>query len=461
MRNILPFLLFAFLSVAPLQAETLKEALTIAYRDNPELEAARAQLRALDENMAKTNASWIPSVSGTAKIEKSYDTSILSIQTDLRTRSLGASAGVNSLNIFSLIGDIRNVAALIKAGREQLRDSEATILLNTVQAYVGVLRDGQVLKLQEKQVEVLTRNLEQVKVQFEVGELTRTDVAQSEARRAAVLSDAIAARGTLNVSRATYRRLVGHLPDNLEDAPPIPSVPENLDAAKRRAIHKSPLLRAAHFAERAALHESQSAKADLLPSITAYASYNKVESRYSAIPAYDQTNTSRTLGAQLSVPIFTGGLRHAEIRRAQEVRSQRVLELYAARRLVVEAVNSSWANLSAARSVITAAKSAVEANAIALEGVRQERAVGSRTTLDVLNAEAEYLSAQVGLVRARSNAVISAYALLAAIGELDAQSLGLEAEIYDPKDHYKSSRFRLIGWGRSVKNKALENEDQD
>jgi len=443
--------MMAFAS-SPAAAESLAEALAQAYTSNPDLAAQRAALRAVDEDVAAAVSGYRPSLSGQASIDRVDD----NVSSGSNT-SKAASASVNQpvFRGFRTRNSVRAADSQVLAQRERLRTSEQQVLLNAVTAYMDVVRDEAVLRLNQNQVEVLQRQLEANRDRFEVGELTRTDVAQSEARLSTAISNRTAAEATLTASREAYRRVIGQLPGSLDASPELPALPPTADEAIAVATEESPILLAARYAEQAQRYNVSVNKGAVLPSVDATAgvswrqdgfSRTGLDNDFPGTVTGGRDRTSASVGATLTVPLYQGGSEYAAVRRAQQVQSQRVLEIASAERQVTESARNAWEQLRTARSTIQSASEAVRAGEIALEGVTQEQMVGSRTILDVLDAQQELLNARVSLVRAQRDQYVAAYTLLGAMGRLTAEDLGLPVEVYDPTEHYKRTRGRLIGW---------------
>ncbi|MEX6723128.1 TolC family outer membrane protein [Parapedomonas caeni] len=425
-------------------AETLEEALGLAYSSNPDLAAQRAALRAVDEDVASAVSGYRPDIGVTSAITR---TDVDDGTDAATTKSVSGQLSQSLFSGLRTVNSVKAADAAVLAGRESLRFSEISVLRDAVAAYMDVVRDEEVLRLNQNNVEVLQRQLQASRDRFEVGELTRTDVAQSEARLSSAVSARIAAEGNLTASREAYRRVIGQAPGTLGKPGQLPALPATVDEAIEVALKESPVALAARYTEQAAGHNVAVAKGAVLPSLSANLglSYRKNDTT-AAVTTIDDDRVTSTVGLTLTVPLYQAGAEYASVRRAQQVRSQRMLEIASAERQVVEGVRNAWEGLRTARSTITSARSAVTANEIALEGVKQEQEVGSRTILEVLNAEQELLVARSELVTAERNEVVAAYALLGAIGRLGARELALSVDIYDPAEHYKKSKWRLFGW---------------
>lgn len=444
---------YAILAAEPVAAETLEDALSAAYTSNPTLAAERAALRATDEAVPQAISGWRPNVSlgvnyGQTRIESETPTSLFGFGNQVfennRTVNPFGVQGRVQQPIFrggrTLYGT-RQAEAQILAGREQLRQTEQSVLLAAVSAYMDVLRDEAVLDLNQNQVEVLKRQLEASQDRFRVGEITRTDVAQSEARLSFAVSNVASAQAQLTASRAAYERVVGRAPGTLEEPPPLPPLPSSELDARNIALDINPTLLASRYAEEASRQAIKVARGSLLPSADVLLDYQHGEDQ----SAVGDMSTRYSVTGQLNVPLYQSGSAYSRLRQARQVNSQNRIQIVEARRAVVEQVANSWESLRSAKSSIRAGREQVRANEIALEGVRQEAAVGSRTTLDVLDAEQELLLSRVSLVRSERNEYVAAYQLLASTGQLTAQQLGLSVPIYDPTDHYDKVRFQSFG----------------
>lgn len=425
--------------------ETLDGALAKAYAGSPELRDARADLRAVDERVSQALSGWRPSVSvsGSGGVERSDSGSTTSRPAQHLNPVSGTFQVVQPLYSGGKTeAGIRQADNEILAGRSVLRSTEQTVLLGAVQAYMDVLRDQARLQLTKNNEEVLQRQLEATQDRFDVGEVTRTDVAQAEARLARAKADRLSAEGQLAVSGATYERVIGEKPVALEAAPPLPSLPASLRDALQIGLAENPDLEAANHSERAARAAVRVAFGELLPSLDLEGRVSR--SHETALEG--QSSEDEALLARLTVPLYQSGVEHSRVREAKERRNQRRIQIEQARRQVVEQVTQAWETLTSTRSNITAREQEVRANEIALEGVREEAQVGSRTTLDVLDAEQELLDARVALVEAQRDEYVAGFSLLSAVGRLSVRSLGVPVESYDPVAHYDKVRNKWWGW---------------
>jgi outer membrane protein len=425
---------------APAFADTLQQAIALAYQTNPTLLAQRANQRALDESIVQARAGLRPSidVSANANYSRTWDDAIGDSESD----SGGASVGL-SQNLYTggrLAHGITAAQATILAGRENLRDIEQSVLTSVIQAYADVIRDTEILRVRQENLTVLRRQLDESNARFEVGEITRTDVAQSEARLAQSEADLASAQAQLSVSRAAYAAVVGQTPTDLAPMPDLPGVPTDFDAALDVALLDNPGVRAAAYTLEAAEANVAAAKSEYLPSVRATASYGGSTNDLSSFDLADRT--SFQAGATLSVPLFTGGLNASRVAQALERANAAQINVEGERRATLQSVSSAFAQVLSARSTLAAGEEAVRAASVAAEGVRQEAQVGLRTTLDVLNQELELRSAQVTLASARRNEYVAQANLLAAMGKLEGQDLDHSIEAYDPMDNFNRVRNR-------------------
>jgi outer membrane protein len=454
-------LVIAFLVVSilgrPASAETLEEALADAYLINPVLNAERARLRATDEQVALAKSGLRPFVSGSADYNyvnqnsdrggggaNAIDIGAAGITTDGVTTPHGYSVQLTQplFEGFQNLNAIRQAKATVQAAREVLRSVEQTVLLDAATAYVNVVRDQAIVRLRENDVTVLTEQLKATKDRFDVGEVTRTDVAQAEARRSEALATLAAAQANLKTSRAAYEQIIGHPPSNLVTPASIRHLlPSNINEAMTLGDGENPLILASVYNEEASLYIVQQIMGELLPEVTLEAQYEK---RFDQSESLKELETTTVTG-RVNVPFYQGGGVSARVRQAKETNNQLKKEVEDARLRVHADVIANWGILQSSGPAIESAQAAVEANKIALTGVREEEKVGQRTTLDVLDATRELLNSQIGLVTALRDRIVSEYSVYAAIGRMDAQSLGLPVPYYDPIEHYDIVRGKWFG----------------
>jgi outer membrane protein len=436
-------------SAGPAAAETLKEAMAAAYANNPSLAAARAGQQATSEQYVQQLNRIKPTLGAQAQLDQET-TSPGKFDDFSRLVTVGVRLTQPVYRGGQIQAGIAGSKHRVDAGREQLRATENQTIFDTVTAYMDVLRLQSEVELTANQVKVLERQLQASKDRFEVGDLTRTDVAQSEARLALARSQNIAAEGSLANARAAYERVVGHPAQNLEPPPPLPLLPANRDEAIEQALSGSPFLIAAKKQQDAARHDVRAAKGGRLPSVDAtfqvgYTNFRGLVGAGGGVRT-GGIDYTQNIGATITVPLFQGGQQGSRIREAQALESQAEFSALNTERTTVENARTAWENLMSARATIESAKVAVDANALALEGTRAENEVGSRTILDVLDAEQELLNARVTLVRAERDAYVAAYGLLATVGRAEADDLGLPVELYRPDDYTRSARRHWFDW---------------
>ena len=429
-------------------AETLTEALVKTYAGNPTIMAQRAQLRSLDEGVAAARAAGRPQLSGTAGVNQ-----------DLFQTGGGAgrnvSAGVDvSYPLFNggrVRNSIRAADERVLAGRANLKATEGDVFTEAVGAYMDVIRDRSIVTLNQNQVRVLETNLQATRDRFEVGDLTRTDVAQSEARLALARSTLATAEGRLTGSEENYRRVIGELPDVLAPPPPLPQLPATADEAVEIALANNSDLVAIAAQARAAGRDVSVARADRLPTVSAVGTGDAINYLGTADRQFAPGSPNNVLqtgvGVQARIPIYQGGLVGARVRQAQALQSQLLERGVEVERLVVANTRAAFSSYQAAVEAIESNQVAVNANTLALEGTRAEQTVGTRNVLDVLNAEQELLNSQVALVSARRDAYVAGFALLNAMGKAEAEDLNLDGgTLYDPLVHYNRTRRRSSDW---------------
>ncbi len=438
----------ALLVASGASADTLQEALIQTYNTNPTITGQRAQLRSLDEAVAVARALGRPQVSATAGINQ-----------DLTRTGGGNGRNINAgvdvsyplFNGGSVRNSIRAADERVLAGRANLRATEGDIFTEAVGAYMDVIRDSSIVALNRNQVRVLQTNLQASRDRFEVGDLTRTDVAQSEARLALATSNLDLAEGRLTASEENYRRVIGDLPDNLAPPPPLPTLPGTPEQAVEIALANNADLVAIAAQIRAAGLDVSVARADRLPTVDAIGSGRATNYLGTADeqfgPNARNTQTQTGVGVQARIPIYQGGLVGARVRQAQAFQSQLLEQGVALERLIVSQTRAAFANYQAAQEAIESNQTAVAANTLALEGVRAEQTVGTRNVLDVLNAEQELLNSQVQLVTARRDAYVAGFALLNAMGMAEVEDLNLDGGVlYDPAANYDRVARKASDW---------------
>jgi outer membrane protein len=435
-------------------ADTLNGALVEAYRSNPTLNAQRAATRATDENVPIALGGYRPRLSATSSISEAYIDNLTRVpgpgfnsysrQTGENAVSNFGVAGTQTLfNGFQTGNRTRQAEAQVFAARETLRTTEQSVLLSAATDYMNLLRDTAIVELQQSNVTVLELTLRQTRDRFIIGEVTRTDVAQAESRLALGRSQLLNAEANANTSRAQYRQVIGVEPGRLAPGTSVDRFfPRTVAAAIARGLNENPLTTTAAYNVDAALLQVKIAEGALYPVVTATASVTK-QFGSTQVPTLLQS-LNAIIGAQVAVPLYQGGSEFATIRQAKETLGQQRLNLETARDQVRANVVQAWGQLDAAKAQIQATQAQVAAAEIALNGVREEARVGQRTTLDVLNAQQDLVSARVALVTAQHDRVVASFAVLSGVGCLSPRVMGLQIETYDSVVHYQQIRD---AWG--------------
>ncbi|RFC63158.1 transporter [Fulvimarina endophytica] len=481
-------------------AESLQGALAKAYANSQQLNAARAALRATDENVTQARASLRPFISGTGsaaatRLNSSSDSTSRvrgsntisgvtnpiiqnSIQsTDSNSTLLSATVGIQVTQTlfdgFQTPNNISAAQAQVRASQYNLSNEVQTTLFNAASAYMNVLRDRQIASLRRQNLSFLSEQVRASRARFEVGEGTRTDVSQAESQEALATALLNSALAQIAQSEANYFEIIGDAPRDLEPARVPAAVPASVTAAYDLSQREHPAIRATLAAVDAAAFQVKSAEGALLPTVELQASvqnqYQDVDGNQSSnsintgtssngLPGVNTTRSfqqtlsdqssnelSATIGAQLTVPIYQGGRASSVVRQQKEVLGQRRIEVDGTRDQVRAAVATSWAELQAARANITGYNAQVRAAQLALNGVIEERNVGQRTTLDVLNAQADVITARILLAGSQRDEVVAGYAVLSAVGRLSPEFLKLGGKRYDPNDHYIEVEDKWFG----------------
>jgi outer membrane protein len=452
------FATVAALTVGPAGAETLGGALAKAYLSNPDINQQRAAVRASDENIPKANAGFLPTVNGQASAGYSDNQFQTPVQTGLfgiksggpgellsHPRQVGVTVNQNVWNGNRTINSVRQAESSMLASREQLRNTEQNTLLNAVTDYMNVLRDSAILSLNRANVDVLKEQLRNTQDRFNVGEVTKTDVAQAQASLAGAEAQALSSQSTLQSSIAAYRQVIGDEPKSLAPVKPLDKIlPSTLTEAIAVAMVEHPAIVASLHGVDAAELNVKIFEGALLPTLSAQlqAAQQWDSPQLNVVP---NSLFNVTATAQLTIPIFQGGQEYASTRQAKEQLTQQELQTAQQRDSVRQAVTSAWWLFAVSPAVIRSSRAQVDAAAVALAGVREEAKVGQRTTLDVLNAQQTLLNARVQLVSAEHDQVVASYALLSAIGRMSTTNLGVAVAQYDPRVHFDQVKDKWIG----------------
>jgi outer membrane protein len=447
-------LLLACMGPMPALADTIEAALVRSYQNNPQLNAQRAQVRFTDENVPQALSGYRPKVAITASAGYQYlDTTSTSggdanriARLDLHganaPRSVGLTVNQTLFNGQQTANRTRAAESQVSGAREGLRVLEQSILLSAATIYMDFLRDSAIVEVQQSNVRVLEQTLKQTQDRFNVGEVTRTDVAQSEAQLAAGKTQLLTAEANLVTTRSNFRRIIGNEPQGLAPGSPVDRfLPKTLPSAVELSLIENPSVTAAMFGVDVNFLQVKVNEGALLPTVSLQASVNQ---SYEQQLTIFQTFTAGA-AAQLSVPIYQGGAVYSLIRQSKETLAQQRLVLEQTRDATRANTVTAWGQLVAGKAQVSSAQSQVTASEIALNGVREEAKAGQRTTLDVLNAQQALVNARVALVTAQHDRVVASYAVLSAVGRLSPQVLKLATTTYDPSVHYQQVRDSWFG----------------
>ncbi len=436
-KKILTFAALCLVST-PLKAEDLYSVLSFTYESNPTILAQRTYLKSLDENLALAMSGWRPTLSAQAGISATNE--------DDDTTPYGGSinASQNIFNGFNTTASIKSAEHQIRAGRYDLSSVEQSILTSAASAYVDVLKDEAVLELQIKNEQVLQRDLETNRQRFEVGEITRTDLSQSEAQLAGAKAAKIEAEGNLHASRANYVSVVGKMPENLIAPQPLDMLmPASLGEAKEIALASNPEVIASKYSQRSLNDNVMVQKSALLPSLSLEASASRMWDTGNEATEDEELQA----GAVLNIPLYDAGANRAKIRNAKQLSNQAKINIVKTERSVLKDLASNWELLKASKASIISIQTQIKASELALDGVKQEFLVGARTVLDVLNAEQALLDSRVALVQAVHAETISSFAVLSNLGRMTPTYLGLAVNPYDPNENYKDTKYKWLSIG--------------
>lgn len=431
----------------PAMAESIQGALARAYQNNSSMNSARAGVRVTDENVAIAKSGWRPTLGAVGELGYT--------SREGNRITAGSFRVVIQQSLFDGLQTLNNVRAAeaqVRAANESLRNTTQNILFDAAATYVDVLRDRQIAVLRERNLEFLSEQVRAATSRFEVGEGTRTDVAQTQAQQAAAVAQLSAARAQVQASEAIYLRLVGDRPGRLEAAAPLSKLlPNGIDAALGAALAEHPAIKATQHLVDAASFGVKSAEGALLPQLRAEAgvSHTYQDTVIGGLPGgraqSDGSSNAASVGLNLTIPIYQGGRTSAQVRQSKETLGQARIEVDVARDQVRAAVTAAWTQYVAAREVVAAGRELVSAAQLALNGVIEERNVGQRTTLDVLNAQADVITAQINVASAERDVVAASYAILSAMGRLSPERLGLNVAVYQPQEHYNAVKNKWIG----------------
>ncbi|MBV9531765.1 MAG: TolC family outer membrane protein [Bradyrhizobium sp.] len=446
--------LMACAGPAPASADTIEAALVRSYQNNPQLNAQRAQVRSTDENVPQALSGYRPKVAVTASVGYQYTDSLTTsggtptqlLRSDIHgtnpPRSVGATITQTVFNGNQTANRTRAAEAQVSGSREALRVLEQTVLFNAATIYMDYLRDAAIVEVQKSNVRVLEQTLKQTRDRFNVGEVTRTDVAQSEAQLAAGKTQELTAESQLTTTRSNFRRIIGNEPVNLAPGSPVDRfLPSTLQHAVDLSLIENPNVTAAMYGIDVNFLQVKINEGALLPNVAVQASVQQAYEQSLII----QRSFGASLVGQVSIPVYQGGAEYSLIRQSKENLAQQRLNLETTRDQTRANTVTAWGQLVAGKAQVASAQAQVTASEIALNGVREEAKAGQRTTLDVLNAQQALVNARVALVTAQHDRVVASYNVLQAVGRLSPQVLNLQTLTYDPSVHYQQVRDSWFG----------------
>ena len=445
-------LLMASSLATPASAETIFDALSETYRSNPTLQAQRAYLRSVDENVAIARSGYRPTIALTAGYSQASGTTEnpkgavgdLDVENDGSTTSYGATLSQPIFNGFQTVNAVKKADSSVKAEQNNLYSVEQSVFLDAATAYMDVLQNQAIVKLQKNNEKLLKKRLDETIQRFNVGEVTRTDVSQARARHAQAVSDRISSEGTLAASKAVYTEIIGAEPKDLTEPKDISGMlPKTIDEAMQYARDNNYAIKQAQHSFDAANYNVAYNTGALLPSVSLDASATNLENDLDANQAKIKTDNVE-VGVNLTVPLYEAGKNRAEIRQSKYLKWQSQEKLLETERSVQSLVSSAWEYMVSNDSKIKSIQEQVKANEIALDGVQKEEALGNRTILDVLDAYQELLNSNVEEVKARRNYYVSSLNLLMAMGKLTAENLKLDVELYDADKYYQDTKGKWL-----------------
>ena len=435
----------------PASAQSIFEALSETYKSNPTLQAERAYLRSVDENVAIARSGYRPTLAltgGYTDTNNNVDSNSTYGRVgggDTTTKSMAAVVSQPLFNGFSTVNSVKAADQAVRAEQNNLYNVEQDVFLSASTAYLDVVRDRAIVELQKNNEKLLKKRLDETQQRFNVGEVTRTDVSQAEARYSQAKSDRIASEGNLEASKATYIQIIGSSPEDLEDPKVIRDyLPQSYEEALEVALKNNYSIRQARHLFNSKGYEVYANTGELLPQLSFDASASKVKSENDNALTGDTTTDGVEWGLNLTIPLYNAGESRAKIRQSKHQKWQAQEQVLEMERQVKATVSSAWEYMMANESKISAIKDQVKANEIALDGVQKEEALGNRTILDVLDAYQELLNSNVNEVTARRDYYVSAMNLLMSMGKLTAKDLKLDVELYDAKKYYKETRGKWL-----------------
>lgn len=444
-KTILSGLLAATFMATPASAQSIFEALSTTYNTNPTLQAQRAYLRSIDENVALAKSGYRPNVALTGSyVDTDVHTNVANGDRDTTQRQMAAKISQSLFSGFQTVNSVKAADSTVRAEQNNLYNVEQTVFLDASTAYLDVVRDASIVDLQKNNEKLLKKRLDETQQRFNVGEVTRTDVSQALARYSRAKADRISAEGDLEASKATYARIIGMKPDKLTEPENLNQfLPQTFDESLNYALINNFSIRQAKNALNAQIYTVAANSGALLPEISLDGIASKTKGD-NALYANDVTTDNLEWGVNMTIPLYNSGQTRAKIRQSKYQKWQAQEQVLEAERGVRALITSAWEFMTANKAKIASIKDQVKANEIALDGVQKEEALGNRTILDVLDAYQELLNSNVEEVKARRDYYVSSMNLLLAMGRLTARDLKLDVKLYNPKKYYKETRDKWL-----------------
>lgn len=445
-KYVLPIVAMGVLACSAARAETVFEALSEAYRSNPDLQAQRAYLRSVDENVAIAKSGYRPNIALTGQYSNSNtNNSLNSDEEGSASHTLAATISQPIFSGFSTVNSVKSADSAARAAQHNLSEYEQSVFLQASEAYLNVVRDKAIVDLQKNNEKLLKKQLEETQERFNVGELTRTDVAQSKSSYSQAVANRISAEGTLQVSKAVYKQVIGKDPQDLIEPENIHTfLPATFDKALSYTLDNNFGILQSKQNLDSKKYAVKANYGSLAPQLAASGSVSKSKNNPKHHGDATGTVDDVVLGVNATIPLYDAGENRAKIRQSKYAKWQAQEEVMSARRAAVSAITSSWESMVTNDAKIKALVDQVSANEIALDGVKKEEALGNRTILDVLDAFQTLLNSQVEVVKARREYYLSAMQVMQAMGKLTAKNLKLNVELYQPKKYYKETRDKWL-----------------
>ncbi len=443
-KTFLPSLLLATALSTSANAQTIFEALSSAYQTNPTLQAQRAYLRSVDENVAIAKSGFRPTLALTGSYtDASVDSNVEPKNQDNDETVIAATISQPLFSGFSTVNSVKSADSTVRAQQNALYNVEQTVFLDASTAYLDVLQNQAIVDLQKNNEKLLKKRLDETVERFNVGEVTRTDVSQARARYSQARSDRIAAEGDLEASKSVYTKIIGSKPDKLSSPQINDFLPKTFDEALEYTKANNYALKAAKETLNAKVYDVSAKTGELLPQVSLDGSLSNTQTS-GDMYAEDPDVDSAEIGVNMTIPLYEAGETRAKIRQSKYLKWQAQEQVLEAERKAIADVTSAWEYMVANRAKIKSIKDQVKANEIALDGVQKEEALGNRTILDVLDAYQELLNSNVEEVKARRNYYVSGMNVLMAMGKLTAEDLKLGVDIYNPKKYYKETKDKWL-----------------